>query len=1081
MLATYGRLPLHFEPNVGQTDGRVRFLARGGGMTAFFTDAETVMLLGRSEQTVVRMRLENAGQPRRMVGLEKMPGVSNYFIGNEPAKWLTDVPHYGRIEYAGVYPGIDVVWYGNQRQLEYDFVVAPGADAKQIQVAYDGVESAKVDAHGDLILLTALGPIRQQKPRVYQEIGGKRVEVGASYAIVARNRVSFELAKYDRRRELRIDPVVLVYSTYLAGNGADFGLGIAVDASGSAYITGYTSSTNFPIVSAAQTSYGGKSDVFVTKLTPAGSGVVYSTYLGGSDADEGAGIAVDGSGSAYVTGFTYSIDFPTTNSPIQRSNGTTNGGTNAFVTKLTPAGSGLMYSTYLGGTKSDYGQGIALDATNAAYVTGVASSADFPLQSAIQGTYGGGSSDAFVAKLSPAGTSLVYSTFLGGSGADGGQGIAVDTSGSAYVTGYTASITDFPHVSYLPGFGVNQGSTDAFVTKLNPAGTGLVYSTYLGGANFDSGHAIAVDAGGSAYVTGYTQSANFPIASAYQSVFQGGSGDAFLTKLAPAGNALTYSTYLGGNGDDQGFGIAVDGTGSAYVTGYTASSNFPIESPIQTSQGGEDVFVTRFNLAGNGLVYSTFLGGSGADIGYAIAIDAAGSAYVTGSTSSINFPTASAYEGPLPGDHAFVSKLSVAAVSPGLSISKSHSGTFAQGQSGAVYTVIVSNGSAAGPSSGTVTVNETIPNGLTIASMSGSGWSCSGSSCNRSDALGAGASYPAITVTVNVASNAPSTVVNQVSVSGGGSATANASDSTTIVPSTTPAVSLATPSGSGAVQTFTGNYYDANGYNDLRWVQMLFAVAPDGGGQTYCFVHYDVQGNRFWLYGDGGFFVGPIAPSTPSNALQNTLCALNTSASTASGSGNTLTVNATVVFKAAAARNIYMRAENLAGTDTGWVTAGTWNLVAATLGTMVASPNSGTSTNGTQQIFTLTYPDPSGFAGAAFGWVQFLVAAATNGGGQPFCFVHYDRGGNGLWMYSSDLGFFLGPIAPGTASNALTSSACSVNTGGASVTNTGGNLVVTVPITMMAPMIGAKNIYQRTLDVLDRDTGWQPSGTWTIQ
>jgi hypothetical protein len=364
--------------------------------------------------------------------------------------------------------------------------------------------------------------------------------------------------------------------------------------------------------------------------------------------------------------------------------------------------------------------------------------------------------------------------------------------------------------------------------------------------------------------------------------------------------------------------------------------------------------------------------------------------------------------------------------------------------------------------------------------MFGAGWSCSSSSCTRSDVLVAGASYPPITVTANVAANAPQ-VLNQVYVSGGGSATAYASDLTTIVPTQTPAVSLSTPSGSGAVQTFTGTYYDANGYKDLLWVQMLFATEPDGGGQTYCFVHYDVQGNQFWLYGDGGFFVGPIAPGTPSNKLQNSLCALNTSASTVTGSGATLTLNADVVFKAAAARNAYMRAMNEAQSDTGWVQVGTWGATAAALGTMVSNLNSGSSSNGVQQTFTLTYPDPPGFAGAAFGWVQFLVAAATNGGGQPFCFLHYDRAGNGLWMYSGDVGFFLGPVTPGVASNTLNSSACSVNTAGTTVANTAGNLVVSVPITLKAPMVGAKNLYQRTLDVLNRDTGWQQSGTWTIQ
>jgi hypothetical protein len=336
-------------------------------MTAFFTDTETVMVLGRTEQTVVRMKLEKAGKPRHVVGMERLPGITNYFIGNDPTKWRTDVPHYARIQYEGVYPGIDLEWYGNQRQLEYDFVVAPGADAKQIQVAYEGVESVGVESSGDLIIHTALGEVRQQKPRVYQEIGGKRVDVGARYAVVAHNRVSFEVAGYDRKRGLRIDPVVLLYSTYLGGSGDDEAQAIAVDEAGSAYVTGLASSTNFPTQSPYQAIYqGGTYDAFVTKLAPMGNALLYSTYLGGNGSDIGRGIAVDGAGSAYVTGETASTNFPT-QAPYQA---TYQGNTDAFVTKLTPAGNALAYSTYLGGSGGDAGYGIAVDGVGSAYVTG---------------------------------------------------------------------------------------------------------------------------------------------------------------------------------------------------------------------------------------------------------------------------------------------------------------------------------------------------------------------------------------------------------------------------------------------------------------------------------------------------------------------------------------------------------------------------------------------------------------------------------------------------------------------------------------------------------------------------------------
>ena len=842
----YGKLPLTFEPNVGQTDQRVRFLTRGGGMTTFFTDTEAVMVLNRSgqvkqpdgpirpeaaphqvEQAVVRMRLEGASQPRQTIGLEKLPGISNYFIGNDPTKWRTDVPHYGRIQYEGVYPGIDLVWYGSERKLEYDFVVAPGADPKQIQVAYERVESLGVDAVGNLVLGTALGEVRQQKPRVYQEIGGRRVEVAARYAIVARDRVSFAVAGYDRKRELRIDPLVLDYSTYLCGSGDDKGFGIAVDAAGSAYVTGYTSSTNFPTQSTYQATYqGGTYDVFVTKLTPAGNALVYSTYLGGSGDDEAHGIAVDSGGSAYVTGVTSSTNFPT-QSAVQA---TFQGGTyDAFVTKLTPAGDGLVYSTYLGGGNNDWAYGIAVDAAGSGYVTGYTSSTNFPTQAAFQATFQG-TYDAFVTKLTPAGNALVYSTYLGGGGDDEGWAIAVDAGGAAYVAGFTGS-SNFPtQAAYQTTF---QGGTyDAFVTKLTPAGNALVYSTYLGSSGFDEARAIAVDAGGAAYVAGFTISSSFPTANAYQASW-GGSSDGFVTKLNAYGGTgavtLAYSTYLGGNSVDHAMGIAVDAAGAAYVTGDVGSTNFPTANAYQASSGGGyDGFVTKLNAYGGSgavtLAYSTYLGGNGTEQPLAIAVDGAGAAYVVGYTGSTNLPTVNAYQASSGGNwDGFVTKLSIPGAS--LSIAKSHTGNFTQGQNGATYTVTVSNGASAVPTSGTVTVTETVPPGMTLVSMNGgAAWNCTElPACATSSVLNGGASYPAITVTVNVAWNAGTPLANSVSVSGGGSATNSTSDSTVIIASA-PVLSIG--------KAHTGNFTQGQNGATYSVTVANFGAGPTSGTVT---------------------------------------------------------------------------------------------------------------------------------------------------------------------------------------------------------------------------------------------------------
>jgi hypothetical protein len=433
----------------------------------------------------------------------------------------------------------------------------------------------------------------------------------------------------------------LFYSTYLGGSGDDLGFSIAVDASGNAYVTGTTSSSDFPTTSGVfqpmLTGYPG--EAFVTKLNPTGSGLVYSTYLGGSDGlDIGYGIAVDATGNAYMTGTTYSTNFPTLGAFQALFGG---GFQDAFVTKLNATGSALVYSSFLGGSGYDQGLGIAVDATDNAYVTGLTQSTNFPTTLGAFRTTAPGIQAAFVTKVNTTG-SLIYSTYLGGSGYDfGGSSIAVDATSSAYVTGATLS-TDFPTT-----FGAFQttaaGNGDAFATKLNAAGSALLYSTYLGASGFEAGIGIAVDATGSAHVLGHTQSTNFPTLGAFQGTYGGGAVDAFVTKFNPPGSALVYSTYLGGSGDDFAGGIRVNATGNAYVTGFTSSTNFPITLGAfqPTAAGSVDAFVTKLNAAGSGLDYSTYLGGAGEDEGLGIALDALPNpnAHVTGYTRSTNFPT----------------------------------------------------------------------------------------------------------------------------------------------------------------------------------------------------------------------------------------------------------------------------------------------------------------------------------------------------------------------------------------------------------------------------------------------------------
>ena len=678
----YGELPLSFEANSGQTASQRQFLSRGDGYGLFLTSGEAVLVLSKpdvnrgkqaghmlksleartakSEDTMLRIKLLDANPAAKGGGLDELPGKSNYFIGNDPSKWRTGVPNYARVQYKDVYPGVDLAYYGSQRQLEYDLIVSPGADPGVIKLRFEGAQKVHLNAKGDLVLRTAVGEVRNLKPVVYQEVEGARQTISGRYILRGKGEVGFEVDAYDRGKPLVIDPV-LSYSTYLGGSNFEVGSGVAVDSLGNAYVVGNTNSSDFPISPGGfQTAYGGGTrDAFVAKLNPSGSALVYSTYLGGSSNDGGTGIAVDGYGNAYITGATGSVDFPTLN-PVQPTFG---GVQDAFIVKLDPTGSALVYSTYLGGSDFENAGGIAVDSLGDAYVTGNTNSSDFPTSNALQPIFGNASTgfiepDAFVAKLNPSGSALIYSTYLGGNRLDAGLGIAVDSSGNAYVIGTTLS-TNFPIVNALqasPG-----GGADAFVAKLNAAGSALVYSTYLGGSGDEQGSGIAVDSSGNAYVTGNTSSLDFPVVNAFQPAYGGGSRDAFVAKLNAAGSALVYSTYLGGGDLDSGSGIALDSSGNAYVIGTTLSTNFPVTNALQaTLRGVDDAFVTKLDPTGATLLYSTYFGGSGIDAGLHISVDSSANAYIIGNTNSTDFPLSSPLQRSFGGGFldAFVAKIS---------------------------------------------------------------------------------------------------------------------------------------------------------------------------------------------------------------------------------------------------------------------------------------------------------------------------------------------------------------------------------------------------------------------------------------
>ncbi|MEQ6341516.1 MAG: SBBP repeat-containing protein [Gammaproteobacteria bacterium] len=765
IVESYGKSPLTFEVNQGQANARVKFLSRGNGHTLFLTPREAMLVLRKTTASgktgsVLRMKLAGANPNPKITGTEPQPGQSNYFIGNDPNKWHAQIPRYARVTYQDVYPGVDLVYYGNQRQLEYDFVVAPGTDPRMITLAFEGAPgtSLKIDTQGDLVLPTTSGEIRQHKPRIYQVINGVKKSVAGHYVLKNKHAAGFHIAAYDAGKPLVIDPV-LSWSTYLGGNGSDSGSAIAVDTAGNAYITGNTFSTNFPTTGTA--SFSGTGDVFVMKLDSSGA-LIYSTYLGGSNSDEGRGIAVDTSGNAYVTGNTLSTNFTTTKSAYQA---TPLGGDNVFVTKLDNNGT-LVYSTYLGGNGNDLGHGIAVDTSGNTYITGSTGSADFPTATPLQRDKGGNPAtdfDAFITKLNATGSALVYSTYLGGGRNDEGSSIAVDNAANAYVTGVTMSATGDPTSKSFPvttpAFQANfAGGGDAFVTKLNAAGSALAYSTYLGGSSGEQGTAIAVDVSGGIYVTGTTRSTDFPVtSSAFQTRFRGNE-DVFVTKINTSRAAPDYSTYLGGNDNDLGYGIAVDGDGNAYMTGVTWSPNFPTANPTQPALGGglSDAFVTRLNATGAALIYSTYLGGTGNDAGYGIAVDTSRAIYLTGATPTTNFPTTSGAFQSLPGglDDAFAVKITAPGIAD-LSVTKTGTPNPVTAGSNLTYTITVTNN---GPDAATgVTLRDALPAGGTLISATPSQGSCSGATTCALGTLNSGASA---TLTIVIIPTAGGTLSN---------------------------------------------------------------------------------------------------------------------------------------------------------------------------------------------------------------------------------------------------------------------------------------------------------------------------------
>jgi len=734
LLSGYGKLPLTFEQNQGQTDARVKFLARGAGYTVFLSDDQTTTLRliapahdpasslhgsARSStstpptknlEATVQLSLVGANLHARIEGNDLQPGRSNYLIGNDPNRWQRNVPHFARVKYRGVYPGVDLVYYGNQGRLESDYILAPGADPAQIGLQIKGAGAVKLDSQGALVLSTAAGDVVLHKPFAYQETAEGRREIAANFVQHGPHLVGFRVAPYDTGQPLIIDPV-MVYSTYLGGSTKDFANAIAVDATGNAYITGFTLSTatTFPLKNPYQGTFLATGinaqETFVTKLDPTGSSLIYSTYLGGTgsgSSDQGTGIAVNANNEAFIVGRTSAPDFPTMN-PILAN--IPNSSEAAFLTQLNATGSALLYSTYLGGNGDDNGFAIALDPAGIAYITGGTTSSTFPTTSGAFQTSNTGPNTAFISKIdtTKAGLpSLLYSTYLGGSGGDTAQAIAVDANGNAYVTGQTLS-TNFPRplpsppapTPFQPALAGTRAN--AFIAQIDTTVSGsggLIYSTYLGGTGTsngggDQGNGIALDGNNNVYVVGTTGSNDFPVSTgAYKTtnpdinINNNGrlNRAVFVSRFdtTKSGAAsMIYSTYLGGTGGlgDSGAAIAVDSLKNAYITGHETSNDFPVTAGApQPNPLSQNAFVTVFNPTGTSLLFSTFWGGDGRTDGAGIALDTASppNIYFTGGTGSttLTFSTSTtAFQRTFGGvQDAFVTKFSPASVTGTVSV-----------------------------------------------------------------------------------------------------------------------------------------------------------------------------------------------------------------------------------------------------------------------------------------------------------------------------------------------------------------------------------------------------------------------------
>ncbi len=660
----YSAMGFYFTENIGQFKEKALYKADVGGVFYYFYPNEVVCLFvqktddliggasGKNEDLpfgfqMPKQKLERLAISAKFIGANpqavfygdgRLPHNNNYFLGNDPAAWYTDIPNYSSIIYENIYPEIDLKYYGHKGSMKHDFIVSPGADPSLIRIEFDGIDNLSLSESGELKVQTEFGLFQEKAPYIYQEIGGQNKQISGGYKLFEPGVYGFDLGDYDRSLPLIIDPE-FVQGSFLGGSSWDEVMGVAVDGAGAMYVVGMTYSLNFPLEDPYQDEHQGAWEVYVSKIAPSGDHLIYSTFIGGNYIDYGFDIAVDDYGHAFIIGNTQSNDFPTVNAIDSIYNGGPSG--DAFVAKLSLLGNSLIFSTFLGGSGYDEARDIAIDSRGNACIVGKTLSFDFPIFNAIDEELA--SSEAFLTKISSNGSSLLFSTFWGGSHADNGWGIAIDNEDNIYIVGETRSI-DFPLVNPCDGFEPSF-LREGFVSKLSGSGDSIIYSTYLGGSYGDEAFSIDTDDFGNAYVTGFTASYDFPIVNAFDSTING-SDDVFITKLPPTGGFIEYSTFFGGGAGDYGRSIAVNLLGEVYVAGTTSSGNIPLVNPFDGTYGAvRDAFLIKLSESGSTLLYSTYIGGEGKDDGHDMDLDDFGRILIGGKTNSeYGFPAVNGFD-----------------------------------------------------------------------------------------------------------------------------------------------------------------------------------------------------------------------------------------------------------------------------------------------------------------------------------------------------------------------------------------------------------------------------------------------------